>query len=237
MTNLKLTHNHLPRSFALDSLSNPCEIASQPNRAFKSLTKAFSVGILGMAMVLSGCQQPASSDNSHNESTSSNAADSGNKVHDITAGSQDDEPDVTVNNGLSQPIEIDWTKIDSGVEPVNPATFNYPFALDSQPVKSYMTFFDVDAKTAQHNLTVGMASNEALSLVLDQLSNRYVSHELTDGSDIKLVIHTTNDAAPSRYNYVFNDSFARGLTLPIEIRPDGKKSSKSHQANPHEPAS
>ena len=69
-----------------------------------------------------------------------------------------------------------------------------------------------------------MASNEALSKALDQLSESYVSHELTDGNDMKLIIHTTPDIAASRYDYVLSDDFAKGLVLPIEIKPDGKKS-------------
>ena len=40
------------------------------------------------------------------------------------------------------------------------------------------------AATAQHNLTISMASNEALSKALDQLSETYVSHELTDGNEM-----------------------------------------------------
>lgn len=190
--------------------------------------------LLAACLIVTGCEQPAGSNNEASQDTNTAPLSSPNsatdKIHDLAEESQHSDPDVTVNNGLSQPIEIDWRKIDSGVKPIDPATFNYPFALDSQPVKSYMEFFSVDAPTAQHNLTVGMASNEALSRVLDQLGNRYVSHELTDGSDIKLVIHTTNDAAASRYNYVFADPFARGLSLPIVILPDGKKTTK---AAPH----
>jgi hypothetical protein len=81
----------------------------------------------------------------------------------------------------------------------------------------------VDNTTAQHNLTVSMASNEALSKALDQLSETYVSHELTDSKDMTLIIHTTPDIAASSYDYVFSDDFAKGLVLPIVIVPDGKK--------------
>ncbi len=41
---------------------------------------------------------------------------------------------------------------------------------------------------------------------------------------MKLVIHTTPDVAASSYDYVLSDDFAKGLVLPIEIKPDGKKS-------------
>jgi hypothetical protein len=64
---------------------------------------------------------------------------------------------------------------------------------------------------------------------LDQLSDTYVSHEITDGDDMKLVIHTTPNVAASSYDYVLSDDFAKGLVLPIEIKPDGKKSeAKAH---------
>ncbi len=76
-------------------------------------------------------------------------------------------------------------------EPADLANYEYPFAIDSQNVKNYADYFKVDDATAQYNLTVGMASNEALTKVLDQLGNSYTSHEVTDGKDAKLIIHTT----------------------------------------------
>ena len=118
---------------------------------------------------------------------------------------------------------IDWSLVASGEKAVDPANYEYPFALDSQNVRDYAEYFGVDNATAQHNLTVSMASNEALSKVLDQLSETYTSHELTDDKDMKLVIHTTPDIAASRYDYVLSDDFAKGLVLPIVIQPDSKK--------------
>ena len=82
----------------------------------------------------------------------------------------------------------------------------------------------MDNATAQHNLTVSMASNKALSKALDQLSESYVSHELTDDKDMKLIIHTTPEIAASSYDYILAGEFAKGLVLPIVIQPDGKKS-------------
>lgn len=119
---------------------------------------------------------------------------------------------------------VDWSLVASGEKPADRANYQYPFALDSQNVRDYAEYFDVDSATAQHNLTVSMASNEALSKALDQLSETYVSHELTDDKDMTLIIHTTPDVAASRYDYVLSDDFAKGLVLPIEIKPDGKKS-------------
>ena len=109
------------------------------------------------------------------------------------------------------------------------ASYKFPFALDSQNVQNYADYFKVDKPTAQYNLTVGMASNEALSKVLDQLDTSYTYHEVTDGEKTKLVIHTTADIDASSYDYVFEEDFAKGLVLPIEIVPDGVKS----EADPH----
>ena len=119
---------------------------------------------------------------------------------------------------------IDWSLVASGEKAVDPANYKYPFALDSQNVRDYAEYFDVDNATAQHNLTISMASNEALSKLLDQLSDSYTSHEIIDSKDMKLVIHTTPDVAASSYDYVLSDDFAKGLVLPIVIQPDGKKS-------------
>lgn len=118
---------------------------------------------------------------------------------------------------------IDWSLVASGEKAVDTANYEYPFALDSQNVRDYAEYFGVDNATAQHNLTVSMASNEALSKVLDQLSETYTSHELTDDKEMKLIIHTTPDVAASRYDYVLSDDFAKGLVLPIVIQPDSKK--------------
>jgi len=118
---------------------------------------------------------------------------------------------------------IDWSVMDSGEKPADLANYQYPFALDSQNVRDYAEYFKVDNATAQHNLTISMASNEALSKALDQLSESYVSHELTDDKDMKLIIHTTPDVAASSYDYVLAGEFAKGLVLPIEIKPDDKK--------------
>ena len=118
---------------------------------------------------------------------------------------------------------IDWSLVASGEKAVDPANYKYPFALDSQNVRDYAKYFGVDNTTAQHNLTISMASNEALSKLLDQLSDSYTSHEIIDSKDMKLVIHTTPDVAASSYDYVLSDDFAKGLVLPIVIQPDSKK--------------
>ncbi|WP_230661676.1 hypothetical protein [Psychrobacter sp. I-STPA10] len=121
--------------------------------------------------------------------------------------------------GTSTPQPIDWAKIDSGVTPIAADSFEYPFALDSEPVKSYAQFFHVTPAEAQHSLTVGTASNEPLPALFDQLGDNYVSHELTDGKEVRLIVHTTADVAASEHVYVFAEPFARGLSMPVQIAP------------------
>ncbi|MEK6199647.1 MAG: hypothetical protein N2B60_05415 [Psychrobacter sp.] len=144
-----------------------------------------------------------------------NSADTANKVS---------EDAVITSDSSTTAKTIDWSVMASGESAANLADYDYPFELDSQSVQSYADYFKVDNATAQHNLTVSMASNEALSKVLDQVSDSYTSHELTDGKDMKLIIHTTADVAASSYDYVLSDDFAKGLVLPIVIQPDGVKS-------------
>lgn len=133
------------------------------------------------------------------------------------------DPDTSTSSATA-PTAIEWSTVGSGEKAAPRADYDYPFAIDSQNVRDYANYFNVDNATAQHNLTVSMASNEALSKVLDQLSTRYVSHELTDDKDMTLIIHTTPDIAASSYDYVFTGDFAKGLVLPIKIVPDGVKS-------------
>ena len=139
---------------------------------------------------------------------------------DTTAKKTDTSVSTT---GSAVANTIDWSVMDSGEKPADLANYQYPFELDSQNVRDYAEYFKVDNATAQHNLTVSMASNEALSKALDQLSESYVSHELTDDKEMKLIIHTTPDVAAGSYDYVLAGDFAKGLILPIEIKPDGKK--------------
>ena len=158
-------------------------------------------------LALTGC------DNSADNSNGTDSVDSSDKTS-VTAATSE-APKVNT---------IDWSLVASGEKAVDPANYKYPFALDSQNVRDYAEYFDVDNATAQHNLTISMASNEALSKLLDQRSDSYTSHEIIDSKDMKLVIHTTPDVAASSYDYVLSDDFAKGLVLPIEIKPDSKKS-------------
>lgn len=151
-----------------------------------------------------------------------NSIEATDKAATVTEQTDSKSADVSTA-APAEETAIDWTSIATEEKPAALANYDYPFALDSQNVRNYADYFKVDNTTAQHNLTVGMASNEALSKVLDQLSTSYTSHELTDDENIKLIIHTTADVDASRYDYVFAEDFAKGLVLPIEIRPDGVK--------------
>ena len=151
--------------------------------------------------------------------------DNNTETTDVTATASEQTVSAPTSELPSEPTgAIDWAKVASAEQPAPVADYKYPFAIDSQNVQNYADYFKVDKATAQHNLTISTASNEALSKVLDQLGNSYTSHEITDGKDAKLVIHTTADIAASRYDYVFAEPFAKGLVLPIEVVPDGVKS-------------
>ncbi len=137
--------------------------------------------------------------------------------------STDSPQSTTENVSTTADNAIDWAAIATTETPIEKAVYDYPFAIDSQNVSDYADYFKLDTQTAQHNLTVSMASNEALSKMLNQLGASYTSHELTDGEDITLIVHTTPDVAAGRYDYVFEDDFAKGLVLPVVIVPDGVK--------------
>ena len=174
----------------------------------RSINAMITITIVTTSMfMLMGCDNPAT----NTEITTDTAATTTEQTASIPAN-------------YAKAGTIDWSKVASAEQPAPVADYDYPFAIDSQNVQNYADYFKVDKATAQHNLTISTASNEALSKVLDQLGNSYTSHEVTDGKDAKLVIHTTADIAASRYDYVFEEEFAKGLVLPIEIVPDGVKS-------------
>ena len=170
----------------------------------KRLLSMMIIASAGM-MTLTGC------DNSADNSNGTDSVDSSDKTS-VTAASE-----------AAKANTIDWSLVASGEKAVDRTNYKYPFALDSQNVRDYAEYFKLDNATAQHNLTISMASNEALSKVLDQLSESYTSHEIIDSKDMKLVIHTTPDVAASSYDYVLAGEFAKGLVLPIVIQPDSKK--------------
>lgn len=204
-------------------------------RPRQSASLVLSTALLLSVGLLAGCQDAETTQQEVNQADATDVASTEQTdnpaaaTQSTPAESNDEmaagaENDHEINPGtIEKPYEIDWSEIANGTAPVAADKFQYPFAADSKQVTAYMSFFKVDAQTAQHNLTIGMASNEALTQVLDQLGTRYVSHELTDGEDIQMIVHTTPEIAPSRHDYVFADDFAKGLTLPIVIQPDASK--------------
>lgn len=69
-------------------------------------------------------------------------------------------------------------------------------------------------------MVIAMASPEVLSKILDQLRDgKYITHQLTDGADMMLIITTTPDVMADKFDYVFEDEFGRGLVLPVMIQP------------------
>lgn len=147
--------------------------------------------------------------------------------HDLKAlanelGKDSDTSDIEVKPITTQDgkIQIDWSLIDTKEPKADVATYAYPIALDSQAVKNYAAAHHISDKQAQHSIVVGMASPEVLGKILDQLKNgEYLSHHLTDGADMTLVITTTPNVVGERHDYVFADNFGRGLVLPVVIEP------------------
>ncbi len=190
---------------------------------------------IASTILLAGC----------NEQVDSNANPQPEAIHSsesvALSEAETDLPDATKAAEASgqvstrnQPLSIDWSRIDSGQKPVAPDTFKYPFELEGESVKSQAKFSNITPKQAQHTLTVGMASNEPLEKILDQLGDSYLSHKFSE-SEAKLIIYTTPNVEPSKHNYVIAHEFARGLTLPIEIIPRtaDQKSDSAQPATEH----
>jgi hypothetical protein len=140
------------------------------------------------------------------------------------------ENDDSTPEPIIQPIitadgktQINWSLVDGKQPKVDPTTYTYPLAIDSSAVQNYATSYNITPKQAQHSVVVGMAAPEALGKVLDQLTGKYLGHEYTDGADMTLVIHTTSDVVGERHEYVLMDNFAKGLVLPIVIKPKAEK--------------
>lgn len=170
-------------------------------------------------LILSGCNEdsPITTEAEAEEVASANVADTANSEQntaDDSEAASSTEPATSQN----KPITIDWSVIDSEVKPIAAANFDYPFELDGESVKSQAQFSNITPKQAQHSLTVGMASNEPLDKLLDQLGDSYLSHNFSE-TEAKLIVYTTPNVEPSQHDYVIAHEFARGLTLPIEIVP------------------
>lgn len=192
--------------------------------------------LIGCSMVVAGCNQApktkadASTDNT--ESKTELKTDTNTDNNEQTAQqSQNDSDTQPMMSTQDKPLEINWRALDSGEQAVDPKSFKYPFALDSDAVQAQAKFSGISPEQAQHSLTVGMASNEPLEKLLDQLADSYVSHSYSE-KDAKLIVYTTPNVTPSEYDYVIKHEFARGLILPIEIMPspEGKADAASNTA-------
>lgn len=193
------------------------------NKQFGILKLALNLGLVLNGAFLLGCQPQA--DNTEAVATTHDTKSNDTKsVATKTVDTDVNQPSLSSSSSsssasASDKLVIDWSKIDSQVKPIAAGSFEYPFAVDSKPVKAYVDFFHVTPAEAQHSLTVGTASNEPLPALFDELGEHYVSHELTDGKEVRLIVHTTADVAASEHVYVFAEPFAKGLTMPILIEP------------------
>lgn len=192
-------------------------------QSLKNLLPAFALPMaIASIILLTGCNEQTDS----NANTQPEVVETSEQstVSDVETSVSTDTENVDTGEMVStrdQPLSIDWSRIDSGQKPIATEEFNYPFELDGESVKSQAKFSDITPEQAQHTLTVGMASNEPLEKLLDQLGDSYLSHKFSE-SEAKLIVYTTPNVKPSQHDYVIAHEFARGLTLPIEIIPQSK---------------
>ncbi len=187
-------------------------------------------------LLLSSCDKSATSHNAqeaHDVSSQASATptsapkNSGNP-HDLKALADTlHTSDEAADDAEIEPIitpdgktQINWSLIHTNTPKADLTNYSYPIALDSAAVKNYAKAYQITDKQAQHSIVVSMASPEALSKILDQLKNgQYVSHRLTDGANMSLIITTTPKVVADRSDYVFEGEFGRGLVLPVIIEP------------------
>lgn len=178
------------------------------------------------ACLLIGCSKPAKPAKSIDNADAADNIESHNP-HSIEALTDTLQADgVDINSPEVQPIitadgkiQINWELIDTNTPKADTNSYQYPIAIDSQAVQNYAKAYNISDQQAQHSIVVSMAAPEALVKILDQLEDGYKDHELTDGADMKLIIHTKDNVVADEHEYVFADKFGEGLVLPIEIRP------------------
>ncbi|PNK60284.1 hypothetical protein [Psychrobacter sp. FDAARGOS_221] len=186
--------------------------------------RALMVSICTSMLLLSGCQPAdkaaethASEVNDVETQTATETTESNGSESQLHQGSDSEaantEPMVSTRN---QQLSIDWKAVDSGVSPIDPASFNYPFEQQSSAVQSQASFSNITPQQAQHSLTLGMTSNEPLEKILDQLGDSYLSHNFSPET-ATLTIYTTPNVTAVEHDYVIADEFARGLILPIKV--------------------
>lgn len=141
---------------------------------------------------------------------------------ELGAGSPD-EPSASPIKLPDGKLKIDEKYLKTDVAPADLTNYTYPLALDTTAVKNYAKAYNITDKEAQHSMVLSMASPEPLNKLLDQLKDgKYLSHHLTDGANMSLVIVTTPDMVADKFEYVIEGEFGRGLVLPIEIQPNNQ---------------
>lgn len=159
-----------------------------------------------LSMMLSACTPPHDSNSgSTTQATTQTEEKTDTKTH---------QPDHQNTNTIQA---LDWSKINSNTPTIDRKQFTYTLTQDSEAVKAYARYFNITPEEAQHSLTIGTASNEVLSPLLDQLGKNYLSHQLTDGNDVKLIVHTRPNIQAGEYEYTFANDFAKGLTIKVII--------------------
>lgn len=184
-----------------------------------------------LVLLLSACDKGASEHNFSDpvkakQSTSEPVPTQTADPHDLNALADElgagspDEPSASPIKLPDGKLKIDEKYLKTDVAPADLANYSYPLALDTTAVKNYAKAYNITDKEAQHSMVLSMASPEPLNKLLDQLKDgKYLSHHLTDGANMSLVIVTTPDMVADKFEYVIEGEFGRGLVLPVVIEP------------------
>lgn len=199
--------------------------------AFKNTTILAKIAVVLASFLVMACTQNTPNTQSITTDQTQNSAN----IHDLSLKknspnttqidtaqidtTQANIPQISPIKNADGTISVDWSLVDSKITPSDTGSYNYPILLDSLPVQNYAKTFDTTAQQAQHAMVLSMASPELINKVLDQLSDEYLGHRFMDGAKPMLVIYTTDKVTPSEFNYIIADSFGKGLSLPVQIRP------------------
>lgn len=175
--------------------------------------------LLSGALLMNACDKQATEHNLQLSSPPNNPHDLKALADTLGTDTAEAEPTIKPITTTDGKIQIDWTYIDTKEPRADLTHYDYPIALDSQAVKNYADAYHISTKQAQHSIVVAMAAPEALGKILDQLTGKYLGHHISDGDNITLTIYTTNDVIPQKRDYIFADSFGKGLVLPVIITP------------------
>lgn len=199
---------------------------SQSFIAFKNTTILAKIAVVLASFLVMACTQNTPNTQSIITDQTQNSAN----IHDLSLKknspnttqidtTQANIPQISPIKNADGTISIDWSLVDSKIIPSDTDSYDYPILLDSLPVQNYAKAFNTTTQQAQHAMVLSMASPELINKVLDQLSDEYLGHRFMDGAKPVLVIYTTNKVTPSEFSYIIADSFGKGLSLPVQIRP------------------